>query len=460
MKDSRLTLHVLTTLVLLSGNLMAQASSSPENSSEAIFDEIELLSEKEVAHTLSPDQAAQAPSKASSMEASLVDDELVLTFPEPVIPGGSEPFFENTEELASFAQPLDLQVEVETIVPDFTLASSPEAFDFPSMDAIASNSAPQEKSLTHEFPALPSLEKSVAMPEAASPSESLAKPKSLKTRVETSEKKNSADNDESFVESLATAPNLPLMEEKTPKKTIAQSEKTAALAHTTPAVVPANWEFAEAILSKQAIDWKAVFAGSPMIYSLLGLLSFAAVGISIYSAIQLNVLLRTSENVHNVLQSKLLSNHFDDVQQLCAQSDSFLCRMLQSGLSARKQGPQVLWEAMRQEGKRISISFWHRLSLLNDIAMIAPMIGLLGTVVGMFYAFYDINRSTESVRNLFDGLGISIGTTVSGLVVAVLAMALHAIGKYRLTRSLATVEQEALNMARLIDNRVSPSDNG
>ena len=88
------------------------------------------------------------------------------------------------------------------------------------------------------------------------------------------------------------------------------------------------------------------------------------------------------------------------------------------------------------------------------------MVGLLGTVLGMFYAFYDINRSTDSIKNLFDGLGISIGTTVSGLIVAVIAMMLHSIGKYRLTRSLAQVEQEALDMARLVDNRVSSSDKG
>ena len=62
-------------------------------------------------------------------------------------------------------------------------------------------------------------------------------------------------------------------------------------------------------------------------------------------------------------------------------------------------------EAMKSEGKRASVHFWQRIGLLNDIAIIAPMIGLLGTVLGMFYAFYDINRSIESISTLFDGLG-------------------------------------------------------
>jgi biopolymer transport protein ExbB len=85
--------------------------------------------------------------------------------------------------------------------------------------------------------------------------------------------------------------------------------------------------------------------------------------------------------------------------------------------------------------------------------VIAPMIGLLGTVLGMFYAFYDLNRSMESISALFDGLGVSVGTTVGGLIVAILALMFHAITKYRLTRQLAVIETEAHSLANLIDNK-------
>jgi biopolymer transport protein ExbB len=85
------------------------------------------------------------------------------------------------------------------------------------------------------------------------------------------------------------------------------------------------------------------------------------------------------------------------------------------------------------------------------------MLGLLGTVLGMFYAFYDVNRSIESISTLFDGLGISVGTTVAGLVVAILALILHSTAKYRLVRTLAQVENEAHHVAALIDDRTSIS---
>ena len=111
-------------------------------------------------------------------------------------------------------------------------------------------------------------------------------------------------------------------------------------------------------------------------------------------------------------------------------------------------------EMMKAEGRRLSISYWQKINILNDIAIIAPMLGLLGTVLGMFYAFYDLNRSAESISALFDGLGISVGTTVGGLVVAILALMFHAITKYRLTRQLTYVEATAESLAQTIkDNQ-------
>jgi hypothetical protein len=112
---------------------------------------------------------------------------------------------------------------------------------------------------------------------------------------------------------------------------------------------------------------------------------------------------------------------------------------------------RLMLELMKAEGRRLSIAYWQKINILNDIAIIAPMLGLLGTVLGMFYAFYDLNRSAESISALFDGLGISVGTTVGGLVVAIMALMFHALTKYRLTKQLIYVEAEAEALAIAID---------
>lgn len=207
------------------------------------------------------------------------------------------------------------------------------------------------------------------------------------------------------------------------------------------------------------VDLEAAFAGSPIIYSILLALSTFALCLWLYSLFTLRQEQQISAAMLKNLRNKLSSNHFDDALSLCLHHDNLFSKMVASGIQTRRYGPSIILETMSSEGKRASSHFWQRLSLLNDIAVVAPMLGLLGTVLGMFYAFYDLNRSIESISSLFDGLGISVGTTVAGLVVAILALILHSIAKYRLVQTLTHVEREAQAFVTLIDEN-NPTHRG
>ena len=210
-------------------------------------------------------------------------------------------------------------------------------------------------------------------------------------------------------------------------------------------------------LDKEAIsvDLKQAFAGSPVIYSLLLGMSVFSVCIWLYCVLSIRFSARISPSLLNNMQNKLTSNNFEEALSFCQENSTIFCKMVQNGIQSRKFGLPIMIEAMKAEGKRSTISFWQKIGLLNDVAIIAPMLGLLGTVLGMFYAFYDVNRSIESVSTLFDGLGISVGTTVAGLIVAILALILHSTAKYRLVRSLAQIESQTQNLALLMDDRTS-----
>ncbi len=211
----------------------------------------------------------------------------------------------------------------------------------------------------------------------------------------------------------------------------------------------------EATKTVQAIEIniRQVFSGSPIIYSILFLLSAISVCVWLYSMFTIRSVEFLPPKLIKDLRTKLISNKFDEALDLCVKQKHFFCKMLASGILARRHGLNVMVDTMKSEGKRSTISFWQRINILNEVAIIAPMLGLLGTVLGMFYAFYDLNRSIESVSLLFDGLGISVGTTVAGLIVAILAMILYSVAKYRLVRILANVENEAHTFATLIDVR-------
>ncbi len=203
------------------------------------------------------------------------------------------------------------------------------------------------------------------------------------------------------------------------------------------------------------LDLAKAFQGSPIIYSVLILLSILSFVICFYSLFTLKVSgLMPSTFVHQI-REQLLEKRFDAALMTCQQEVNFSSNVIACGIASRRHGPQVMMEAMQAEGKRCGNSLWQRISILNDIAVVAPMLGLLGTVVGMFYAFYDVNRSQESIASIFDGLGVAMGTTVCGLVVAILAMIFHTTLKYRVVRLLNCIENEALSLGTLIEPDLS-----
>lgn len=115
-------------------------------------------------------------------------------------------------------------------------------------------------------------------------------------------------------------------------------------------------------------------------------------------------------------------------------------------------------ETMEAQGRRSSNSLWQQVSILNEIAFISPMLGLLGTVLGLFFAFYDSSQSSESLAGIFDGLGIAIGTTVAGLIVAILAMSLSSIIRFRIVGLMNTIETELLSLLSPLDLEFSKKE--
>lgn len=204
--------------------------------------------------------------------------------------------------------------------------------------------------------------------------------------------------------------------------------------------------------TKYQINMKQVFGGAPVIYSVLLGLSLLSMIVCLYTFFTLRLKEIMPNSIAKAIRIYFLNKDFANTYELCNHQNTLLTKMVGTAIHVRKFGPQVMYERMQSEGKRYSASFWQQITLLNDIAVIAPMLGLLGTVVGMFYAFYDLNRSMQSISVLFDGLGISVGTTVAGLVVAILSMFLHTLLKHRLVRQLNAVEKEAYSLVNLIDH--------
>src|SRR5690606_12088290 len=120
---------------------------------------------------------------------------------------------------------------------------------------------------------------------------------------------------------------------------------------------------------------------APLIYSFLFLMSTSSLVLWLYTL----ATFRTKEILPGTFTKNLrdcIANHqYAEAEALChSHSNLLLSSIVKAGLSTRRHGPQVMIDAMKSQGKRVSTSFWQRLSILNDIAIVAPMLGLLGTV--------------------------------------------------------------------------------
>ena len=95
------------------------------------------------------------------------------------------------------------------------------------------------------------------------------------------------------------------------------------------------------------------------------------------------------------------------------------------------------------EGGRIADAMMSSVDWLADIAAIAPLVGLLGTVLGMFQAFggiaSDVSAGAKPVV-LAQGVSQAIVTTIFGLVVAIPCLAMHALFRRRAQRRIAEIE--------------------
>lgn len=216
------------------------------------------------------------------------------------------------------------------------------------------------------------------------------------------------------------------------------------------AEAPANKEVV-ATAKPKLIDLKKVFRSAPIIYSLLAGMSVASMAVWLYTLATCRQKEVMPASFQEELRALLQRGQCEEAYRLCSGHKNLLARLVRTGLASRKMGPQVMIDAMKSEGKRASTGLWQRLSFLNDVFIIAPMLGLLGTVIGMFYAFYDVNRSIESINAFFDGLGVAVGTTVVGLIVAILSTFFYTTLKYRLVRNLSRVEGEALALSAYIE---------
>jgi biopolymer transport protein ExbB len=105
----------------------------------------------------------------------------------------------------------------------------------------------------------------------------------------------------------------------------------------------------------------------------------------------------------------------------CEEGHGPIVAVVRTAIYKRHLPPAELREVVREVAQLAIPDLEENISLLGTIGYVAPLLGLLGTVLGMIEAFVQINRTsgTASVAELSQGIYLALITTAAGLVVAI-----------------------------------------
>jgi biopolymer transport protein ExbB len=114
--------------------------------------------------------------------------------------------------------------------------------------------------------------------------------------------------------------------------------------------------------------------------------------------------------------------------------------------------PEAIREVAETEGSRVATSLNHRIVFLADIATLSPMLGLLGTVVGIINSFGVLASNTSQPRPMLLAHGVSeaLVATAAGLIVGIVAMAFYAIFRGKVASMISDMESATAHIVNMI----------
>jgi biopolymer transport protein ExbB len=164
-------------------------------------------------------------------------------------------------------------------------------------------------------------------------------------------------------------------------------------------------------------------AGSVFIMGLLFVLLAAALYIYFERLFAIKAAAKIDANFMNQIKDYISNGKIDAAKSLCAQTDSPVARLTLKGVSRIGKPLDDINTAIENAGTLEVYKLEKNVSVLATVAGAAPMIGFLGTVIGMILAFHEMATSggQAEMGALASGIYTAMTTTVGGLVVGIIA---------------------------------------
>ena len=150
---------------------------------------------------------------------------------------------------------------------------------------------------------------------------------------------------------------------------------------------------------------------------------------------------------------QLKAGEFDASRLKQLRQGSPLGAILAAGLANRGQGREVMKESIQEAAGHVVHDLERYLNTLGTIAAVTPLLGLLGTVVGMIRVFTEITiQGTGNANALAGGISEALITTAAGLAVAIPALVMHRYFTGKIDAIVVRLEQESIKLVDALHN--------
>lgn len=188
----------------------------------------------------------------------------------------------------------------------------------------------------------------------------------------------------------------------------------------------------------------------------LALLAVISIFIFIERAIVVASAARSDESFMKRIRDYIHSGEIESAVMLCKKTNSPYARLILKGIYRIGRPTNDVMMAIENTGNLEVAKLSRGLTWLATTAAGAPMIGFLGTVIGMVQAFYSIAAagSSASIGDFAGGIYTALVTTVAGLIVGILALFAYNYLVARINKVMNLMEAKTMEFMDLLNEPV------
>jgi biopolymer transport protein ExbB len=221
---------------------------------------------------------------------------------------------------------------------------------------------------------------------------------------------------------------------------------------------PAAEDTTEAAAATGVTFWKVVYGGSfvnLLVWLMIAATSFATLWFIIDGLIKIRREKLLPTDVVEGVRDALSEGDLQAALDTCEANPGPLSRILLAGFGNISEGYEVIQESVSSAAELENEQLMQRVSYLNLCGQIAPMLGLLGTVIGMVFAFGTLGTGAQGAAKaqaLAQNISTALWTTCVGLLISVPALLAFTIVRNFATRVILESEATVLDLIKVLRN--------